>query len=199
MRYFVFILLLLGIGINVHGDSKFDYLKIRGNKVKTTHQARYKIKINKKFKPLGEFHHQPVYGEKQFNVSLTAFSDGKNIIMVHAETHTDGSGGLDYSKLKSNSLSGLPFTSREQCASAEDEAELSANPQIIFLKEKGFSVSTPFFLKQFLTTDEKGLAEVVISYGRRVESCAENAITDDFRKQIEQELKSAIKVEKTRD
>ena len=174
--------------------SRFDYLKIEENNVKTTHQARYEIKIEKPFNFLGDFHHQPVYGKKQFNVSMAAFSDGKNLIMIHAETHTDGSGGLDYSNLSPASLDGLNFTTREQCAGAEDEAEMNKNPQIKFIRSKKFNLSFPFYLKQFFTTSKDGKAEVVISYGKRVESC-EN-IPEEFKSRISEEIKDKIKIRK---
>ena len=189
------ILIFLFCGI-ASADSKFDYLKVKGNTVKTTHQARYKIKINKSFKSLGELHHQPVYGEKQFNVSMAAFADGENIIMIHAETHTDKSGGLDYSNLKADSLNDLKFTSREQCAPVEAEAELSTNPQIKFLREKGYAVKLPFLLKQYFTTAEDGTAEVIISYGVPVSSCDESSMTGEFKAQIEKKLRESIRVKK---
>lgn len=188
---------LCGAAVVSAQNLKFDYLKIKGNTVKTTHQARYKIKINKSFKPLGELHHQPTYGEKQFNVSLAAFSSGADIIMIHAETHTDKSGGLDYSNLKADSLDDLKFTSREQCAPAEAEAELATNPQIKFLREKGFQVKLPFLLKQYFATAPDGTAEVVISYGMPVSTCDESSATfGEFKAQSEKKLRENIEVEK---
>lgn len=174
----------------------FDYLEIKGQKVTSTHAARYQVKISRAFKPLGEFHHRPVYGEKQFNVSFAGFSDGRNLIMIHAETHTDGSGGLDYSKLEPAELGGLKFTSREQCAGAEDEKELNENPQIRFLREKGYGVKPPFYLKQYFATDARGTAELVISYGKAVPSCGEKTITPEFRKQIEREAGETLALKK---
>jgi hypothetical protein len=138
--------------------------------------------------------HQSVYGKHQFNVSFAAFSNGPNLIMVHAETHTDGSGGLDYSDLKPTSLNGHAFTWREQCASAEDDKELKNNPQIQFLRTAGFDMKTPFYLRQLFTTSKKGTSEVVISYGREVPAC--DKITDDFRSKIEKEMEQAVKVRK---
>lgn len=173
-------------------NSDFDYIRIKGHTVKTTHQAKYKININKSFKFLGEFHHQPTYGEKQFNVSVAVYTDGENIIMIHAETHTDSSGGLDYSNLTPAKLNKLNFTTREQCATAEDEAELSANPQIRFIRDKGFDLTVPFFLQQFFTTSDDGKAEVIISYGHKIDSCDE--LTDNFKKTIDQGVKKNIKV-----
>lgn len=189
------ILFFLFCGI-ASADTKFDYLKVKGNTVKTTHQARYKIKIDKSFGFLGELHHQPTYSEKQFNVSLAAFSGGADIIMIHAETHTDKSGGLDYSNLKADALDNLKFTSREQCAPAEAEADLSSNPEIKFLREKGYSLKLPFLLKQYFTTAADGTAEVVISYGTRVASCDESTLSGEFKAQIEKKLRENIRVKK---
>lgn len=193
----LFFLLFFAVVMNIAAQNiGFDYLEVKNSSVKTTHQAKYKIRIDKSFKLLGEFDHQPTYGDKQFNVSMAAFSAAENIIMIHAETHTDGSGGLDYSKLAPDALNGLKFTSREQCAAAEDEAELAANPQIKFLRDKGFSLTLPFYLKQYFTTSADGKAEVVISYGRHISSCDESAVKSDFKKQIEQEVRQMIKIEK---
>lgn len=194
--YFGTILFFLLFGITIVGgaDTKFDYLKVNGNTVETTHQARYKIEIDKSFKFLGELNHQPVYEGKQFNVSLAAFTKGETVIFVHAETHTDGSGGLDYSKLKAASLNNLKFTSREQCAPVEAAEDLSDNAEILFLREKKFAIMLPFYMKQFLATSADGKAEIVISYGTRVPACGANK--PEFDQQIEQEIRDNIKVGK---
>ena len=125
---------------------------------------------------------------------MTAYSDGKNLIMIHAETHTDGTGGLDYSNLSPAALNELNFTTREQCAGAEDAAEMNENPQIKFIRGKNFDLSLPFYLRQFFATSADGKAEVVISYGRKIESC-EN-VAENFKAQIEREVKDKIKVKK---
>jgi hypothetical protein len=184
--------LFLGLLSAMAQELRFDHLEVKPNSVRTTHHAKYLIKIDSSFKLLGEFHHQPVYDKKQFDVSVAAYSDGKDLIMFHAETHTDGSGGLDYSKLTPATLNNLSFNSREQCAALNDEAELSENPQIKFIRSKGFDLSLPFYLKQYFATSEDGKAEVVISYGTKIASC-EN-ITASFRTQIEDKLKSKISV-----
>lgn len=185
-------LCIFGILPGMAQQSAFDHLEIVDNEVRTAHQAKYKIKIDSSLKLLGEFHHQPTYNNKKFNVSFAAFSDRKNIVMIHAETHADGSGGLDYSELPVFSLNDVRFTSREQCASAEDEAELNVNPQIQFVRKKGFDLSLPFYVMQFFVTSQDGKAEVVISYGTRIASC-EN-LTEGFRSQIEKRVRETISV-----
>jgi hypothetical protein len=131
-----FVLVAVLSGFISAQSPKFDYVDVSGTKVMTTHAARYRIQVDKQSRLLGEFHHQPTYGDKKFNVSLAAFSDGVRLIMIHAETHTDGSGGLDYSKLAPASLNGVKFTSREHCAPPEAEAEMAANPEVAFMREK---------------------------------------------------------------
>jgi hypothetical protein len=98
------------------GQAKFDYLKVKGHTVESVHKLKYVVKVDKSFRLLGEYHHQPTYAEKMFNVSVAAYANGESLIMMHAEAHTDNSGGLDYSDLKPDPLNGIKFTSREQCA-----------------------------------------------------------------------------------
>src|SRR4051812_33779681 len=98
------------------GQTPFDYLKVNGHKVQTTHQLNYRLEIDKSYRLLGETNHQPTFDGKEFNVSLAAYARNASFVMIHAETHTDGSGGLDYSKLKPETFGGINFTSREQCA-----------------------------------------------------------------------------------
>ena len=188
------VVLLISANLAYSQKINFDYLKIKKNSVKTTHSAKYTFKIKKPFKFLGEYHHQPTYGKKQFNVSMAVFSSGENILIIHAETHTDGSDGLDYSNLSPIKLSKLDFTTREQCASEDDSDELNANPQIRFIRNKGFEMNLPFYLKQFFTTSSDGKAEVVLSYGRKVNSC--DNVPDDFKTMLTQEAGKNIRIKK---
>ena len=176
------------------GGVKFDYLKVRGNTAESTHKAKYKLEIDKSFKPLGEFHHQPVYEGVQFNVSLAAFSRGESIVMMHAETHTDGSGGLDYSKLRPETLDGVKFNTREQCATPAEVPDPYSNPEFRFLRDKGFKAVLPIYLKQYLATSPDGAAEVVLSYGKRVAACGDATITPEFKAEVDREVRSSMKV-----
>ncbi len=173
-------------------ENKFKYLTIDGNRVTTENTVKFVIRIDPKFNFLGELDHQPLYGEKKFNVSFAAFSRGQGLAMIHAEMHTDGSGGLDYSDLKPAKLNGLKFNTRDQCATAEDDEELASNPEIKLVRDAGFELSTPFFIRQFFATSLDGKSELVISYGRRVADCS--AISKGFKNQIDQEIKRTISV-----
>lgn len=118
------------------GEVKFDYLEVRGNTAVTMHKAKYSLRVDDSFKLLGDYHHQPVYNGVKFNVSMVAFSRGDTTIMMHAEMHTDGSGGLDYSRLSSERLDGIQFTSRQECATSADIPDPYINPEVRFLRDK---------------------------------------------------------------
>lgn len=174
----------------------FDYLKVKGNTVESVHKIKYVVKIDKSFKSLGEYQHQPTYGEKMFNVSVAAFARGDSLIMIHAEAHTDNSGGLNYSDLKPDPLGGINFTSREQCAALAEIPDPYSIPDLRFLRDKGFSPSPAMFLKQYLIASPDGSAEYVLSYGKRVASCGVDVITPEFKTRIDKELRAALKIKK---
>jgi hypothetical protein len=177
-------------------QAKFDYLNVNGHTVQSTHRIKYVFKIDKSFKRLGEYHHQPTYGDKMFNVSVAAYAKGERLIMIHAEAHTDNSGGLDYSDLKPDPFDGINFTSREQCAVLAEIPAPYSIPDLRFLRDSGFSPAPAMFLKQYLIASPEGSAEVVISYGQRVASCGSDVITPEFKSRISQESHAFIRVKK---
>jgi hypothetical protein len=131
-----------------------------------------------------------------FNVSVAAFAKGESILMVHAEAHADGSGGLDYSNLKPDPINGINFTSREQCALLSEIPDPYSIPDLRFLRDKGFDAAPAMYLKQYLIASKDGSAEFVLSYGKRVASCTGEVITPPFKAQIEREAKTFLKVKK---
>ncbi|HUF03964.1 MAG TPA: hypothetical protein VMM38_07290 [Aridibacter sp.] len=149
----------------------FDYIYVKDNVHSITNAARLEIEVDPSFEFLGELHHQPTYNEKKFNVSLAVFRRGSSLLLIHAEKYSDGSGGLDYSDLKPSLLDGIPFTTRTECAAPEDEAEIEKNPEIFFIRSNGFDLKLPFVIEQHFYTSQDGTSEVVISYGRQLESC----------------------------
>jgi hypothetical protein len=184
-----------GMWVNPN-QNKFDYLKVKGNTVESVHKIRYVVKIDKSFKSLGEYHHQPTYGEKMFNVSVAAYSKGDSLIMIHAEAHTDNSGGLDYSNLRPDPLGSINFTSREQCAVLAEIPDPYSIPDLRFLRDSGFSPAPAMFLKQYLIASPDGSAEYVLSYGKRVASCGSEVITPEFKARIDQESRTVLKVKR---
>ena len=188
--------ILLSLTLSNPAQNKFDYLKVHGHTVKSTHRIKHVVSIDNSFKLLGEYHHQPTYDDKMFNVSVVAFARGESLVMIHAEAHTDNSGGLDYSNLKPDPLGGINFTSREQCAVLADIPDPDSIPDLRFLRDKGFTLRPAIFLKQFLIASPDGSAEYVLSYGKRVASCNEDIITNKFKTEIDRELRSVIKIRK---
>lgn len=164
----------------------FDYLKVEGHRVESVHKIKFVARVDGSFRLLGEHHHRPTYGGKAFNVSVAAYARGDELLMIHAEAHADGSGGLDYSNLKPDPLGGINFTSREQCAVLAEIPDAYASiPDLRFLRDRGFVPEPAVFLRQYLVASPDGSAEYVFSYGRRVPSCAEADITPSFKADIE--------------
>lgn len=192
----VLVALIVGIvGLPVQSSAEqveFRHLEIEHQRVKSTHQLAYHIDIEASFALLGDFHHLQMSKGRQFEVSLGAFSNGYEIILIHAEELSEKTGILDYSSLPQGNLSGLSFGMREQCVPVEAEAEIAENPQAVFLKSRGFKLSLPFHLMQFLIASDDGNTEVVISFGQKIESCA--ASTGQFRDHAIQAAKDHITV-----
>lgn len=164
----------------------FDYLKVRGHTVESVHKIRFVARVDRSFRLLGEHHHRPTYGGKLFNVSVAAYARGDELVMIHAEAHADGSGGLDYSALRPDPLGGIPFTSREQCAVlAEIPNAYDSIPDLRFLRDRGFVPAPAVYLRQYLVASPDGSAEYVFSYGRRVASCAEAVVTPGLKAEVE--------------
>lgn len=154
-------------------QNEFDYLKVDGNTVESVHKIKHIAEIDKSFRLLGEYHHQPTYGGKMFNVSVAAYSKDDSLIMIHAEAHTDNSGGLDYTNLTPAPLGGINFTSRQQCETLAEIPDPDGIPDLRFLKDKGFSLAPAVFLKQYFIASPDGSAEYVLTYGKRVPSCGD--------------------------
>jgi hypothetical protein len=192
MLVIVFIAVLSGNAV----QNKFDYLKVKGHKVASVHRLKYVASIDESFKLLGEYHHQPTYGGKMFNVSVAAFAKGDDLIMIHAEAHTDNSGGLDYSNLKPDPLYGINFTSREQCAVIAEIHDPDSIPDLRFLRERGFSPAPAMFLKQYLIASPDGSAEYVLSYGKRIASCGAETITPELKAKIERDVRALVRLRK---
>ncbi len=170
----------------------FDHVDVRANRVVSTHQAPYAVQIDDSFELLGEFHHQQASGKRLFNVSLAAYSNGGDIIMVHAETLADQTGDLDYGHLSATTLNGIGFGLREQCVPTEAATEIAANPQARFVRSRGFELTLPFYLMQFLQASTDGNAEIAISYGQAVASC--EAIPDALKQRVRRKIEQSVSV-----
>jgi hypothetical protein len=191
------ILIATAILLGSHGlhaqPKKFDFLDYRGNKVKT-HELRGEITISSRLRALGEFHHQPIYEGKQFDVSLVGFAAGDVVVLVHAEKHTDGSGGLDYTNLPPANIGKIRFNMREQCVTSAEVSDPYANPELRFLRDKGFPITLPMYLRQYFATSKNGTSEIVVTYGKLVRSCEPDTIGPRFKAEAERDLSSLVKV-----
>lgn len=177
-------------------QNKFDYLRVKGNTVKSVHKIRYSARVDKSFRLLGEYHHRPTYGGKLFNVSVAAYARGDSLLMIHAEAHADNSGGLDYTGLKPDPLGGIAFNSREQCAVLAEIPDPYSIPDLRFLRDSGFTPAPAVFLKQYLIASPDGSAEYVLSYGKRVASCREEVITPDFKAAVDRESRAVVEIKR---
>lgn len=193
MNILIGIYLALILNSFLNAQSSFDYLKINDHHIQTTHQLKYNLEINKSYKLLDTTNYQPTFDGKQFNVSLAAYAKDEDFIMIHAETHTDGSGGLDYSKLKTEKFNEINFNSREQCAEF-NEAIIDEEHDLKFLKDNSFNPLPAIFIKQYLTTSPDGKAEVVISYGKRVANCQPEVITEKLTSEIIRKAEETVKI-----
>ncbi len=178
---------------NQSDAEEFDYVDRFSNTVTTTHEVAYTIKISEPFQSLGELHHRQESNGHMFRVSFAAFANGSDIILIHAETLEDASGMLNYHHLPAGEINGVTVGLREQCLPMEAEASLAGNREALFVKDQGFKLQLPFLLMQHLIASENGNAELVLSYGRHVENCAE--ISTAFRSEIQARIARAIELE----
>jgi hypothetical protein len=132
--------------------------------------VKISVEVAGDLEPLGEAHHEPVFGGKRFRVSLAAFASGDRFVMVHAEQLADGGGTLDYSSLEPDALGAFAFTARQQCADLPAEV-VTAEHDLRFLRDSGFDPSPGVVIRQYLTTSKDGNSELVLTYGERVKAC----------------------------
>lgn len=171
----------------------FDYLKIAGHQIETSHKLTLKLAVDKSFKFLGKTNYQPTFQGKGFNVSLAAFARADTFIMIHAETHTDGSGGLDYSNLTPDNFGGLRSTSKEVCGEFT-ERDIADEHDLAFLKNHDFNPAPAIYLKQYFATSADGTSEVVITYGKRIKNCQSSVISSKFKTRLSRESHAAVKI-----
>lgn len=171
----------------------FRWLEVTGHVIRTTHSLPLVLRVPGSLRFVGETDFVEAYGGPAFDVSAAAFSSDSVLLAVHAETHADGSGGLDYSDLSPDPLAGLPFTSRLRCWDLRDETEedIRGNHFLAFLRDRGFDLRSAILVKQYLATDDAGRAEVVLSYGRRLESCSDDAVARETSR-VEREARAAF-------
>ena len=148
-------LFLLALGSCSGG---FDYLAVAGQTVSTTHDIPADLTVPDRFELMGEVHFQEAYGGPQFNISSVVYTTDTELLAIHAEEHTDGSGGLDYTELTVDTLAGVGLNSRAGCfdLSTETEEDLANNGFLRFLRENGYPFDTVLAMKQYFLTNSAG-------------------------------------------
>lgn len=175
MKASVVLFLFVILNYTVYSEG-FDYIKPDKNKITTNHFLKSELIIDDNYSHFGEANFIETYGGPYFNISTETFLRDDEIIIIHAEIKSDSSGGLDYSHLNPDSLNGYKYNSRISCFNLfeESEEDIKANKYLQFLKEKSFDFNKAIFIKQYFFTNEDGTAEVILSYGKIIKSCAEN-------------------------
>lgn len=177
-------------------EPAFDHLRVDGHVVETTHGLPLALSIDGTLALLGETRFAESYDGPTFLVSAAAWSDAGRLVAVHAETLADGAGGLDYSDLRADSLAGRPFTSRIDCFDLREETaeDIESNGFLRFLAGAGFDFDTSVALKRYYATNPEGTAEVVVSYGVRLEACGpDGAAPPEIVRRIERDSRSAVR------
>jgi hypothetical protein len=146
---------------------------IDGDRIVTTHELRYEVQAPEGFRAAGPVHRETVFGGHPFAVTLAAWVGAEAFVSVHAERVLDGSGASDYRDLDEFALSCGVFRTRVQCAEL-GAGDIEGEHDLEFLAGNGFVASPGLRLRQLFRTTDDHDAEVVISYGERVASCAES-------------------------
>jgi len=171
-------------------EIQFDYLKVENHTIVTNYPIHLTLSLDTSLTYIGKINFNAVY-EKPNNVSAVTFINDSLFIAIHAEMHSDSSGGIDYSNLKPDTLNNIPFNSREQCHNLKEISldTINKNPYFDFLNQKNFSFKDVYFMKQYFATDAEGTAEYILSYGKKVQSCEEKYITSRFKWEVDKESK----------
>ena len=194
MKLLVAIFVLSLAGASGSAAQVFDHLAVAGHAVSTTHGLPLSLTVPGDLRPLGETHFRESYGGPSFDVSATAFHDDSILVAIHAETHTDGSGGLDYSELSPDTLAGIAFNSRIDCFDLREETaeDIQANGFLRFLRDGGYDFDRALVLKRLFRTDSEGRAEVVLSYGREVPACGDSDLPAALAEDVDRGARSAF-------
>lgn len=190
-RIFFYLVLCLLVSFCSNKNESFSFLKFKNNRLHASHEIPLAVEVADGYYKAGPINHHPIFNNHPFKVSLAAFVGDSSFIMVHAEKLVDNSGTLDYSDLDSTKFKGFAFVMRNQCAELTDEI-IDEEHDLSFLKRNGFDLRPAVYLRQFLTTTDDGNSEVVLSYGKRVNSCADDEINTLFEEKFSRELNTQI-------
>lgn len=169
------------------------FLKFESHRLVSNHEIRLSIKQPAGFHAAGPIDHTPAFSGHPYVVSLAAYTDSKAFLMMHAERVLDKSGASDYSDLDLYRLGNQDFRTRTQCVALTPE-DVAEEHDLSFLASNGFQPTPAIYLRQlFVTTDDHN-AEVVVTYGERLDSCEDSLVSTAFRDAFDTRLRSIVSV-----
>jgi hypothetical protein len=145
-------------------------LQFENGWLQSSHAIVMRLQQPEGFRPVEPVRHQSEFNGLPFDVSVAAYVAQDRFIMVHAETLTDGSGAIDYGTLPSETLSGITFGVRGQCAELSPEV-IESEHDLKFLAEGGLEVLPAGYLRQYLLISPDRNSEYIVSVGQVVDSC----------------------------
>lgn len=173
----------------------FTYLEFQEDRLLSTHDIQFELNIPEGFDRIDPLHHQAVFNEHPFNVSVAAIMKGDKLIIVHAEKVTDDSGFLDYSYMKPVTLHGHDFHMKENCLMINAQV-LEGAKDVKYIHDNGFDFGKAIYLRQFFTNTADGNSEYVLSFGLRVKGCKSQYINDEFLDQFDKILEKSISLKR---
>jgi hypothetical protein len=108
-----------------------------------------------------------------FAIARSAWLGEDALVLVHAERVLDDSGAAHYEELPPFTLAGVIWRSRLLCAPLSP-AEVAEESDLRYLARHGFDPLPALRLRQLFRTTETHDAELVVSYGERVQVCNED-------------------------
>lgn len=64
------------------------------------------------------------------------------------------------------------------------------------MRDRGYNIALPIYLKQYFVASSAGAAEIVLTYGKRVASCGAETITFAFKEQADHEMRAIVKIKR---
>lgn len=180
--------------VKISNDSvNFSYVFFNNGYIVSSHAIKYSLKVPYNYIKIEPYNYKPFFNKHPFNVSLAAAYNNKNLIVVHAEKVTDGSGFLDYSYLMPVKLDSLDFYMKESCLELNEET-LEQAIDIKYIKANGFDFGDAIFLKQFFVNTPDGTYEFVLTFGEKVCDCTDEFINDEFKYEFDKKLDETIEL-----
>ncbi len=171
----------------------FAFLEIHGHQLMSTHEIKVIVEQPRGFRAVGPVNYLPTFSRHPFAVSLAAFLGDGAFVMVHAERVLDGSGASNYSNLEPVKVSAFEFRTKVQCADLTME-DVAGEHDLALLASHGFAPTPAVYVRQLFRTTDDHNAELVLTYGERLTSCAESSLTPAFIAAFNERLLQTIHI-----